>query len=153
MVEAIMFNTSRVLQTIMLFLSISYLLSCNTVENNEYGKVHIKYMGTEESPNGSVAAFQLVNDTTETIHYLAYGEGNPHYSTEVLTDSGWTYLMWNWCGTGTSPVDFEPGAKMKFTTALPMYDCTWRVILSVSIVSSDKFYTLKSEKIEYSVPK
>ncbi len=148
-----MFNTSRTLQTIMLFLSISILFSCDTVNSNESGTLHIKYIGIEKVEYGTVAAFLLVNDTTETINYLAYGEENPHYSTEVLTDSGWTYLMWNWCGTGTSPVHFEPGSKMKFTTALPRYDCTWRVILSVSVVSSDKFYTLKSENIEYSDPK
>ena len=148
-----MFTIKNILNFILLFTFLLLVCSCDAVESNESGTLHIKYTGVEEGEYGTVATFLMGNDTTETISYLAYGEESPHYSTEVLTDSGWTYLMWNWCGTGTTPVDLKPGAKTKFTTALPDYECTWRVVLGISVVGSDKYYTLKSDKIDHLVSK
>jgi len=137
---------------ILQFIILSILFSCNNVESYKSGAVQIRYTGVEEGEYGSVASFLLVNDSTETVEFWAYGEEFPHYSTEVLTDTGWIYLMWNWCGTGTSPVEFKPGDKMKFTTSLPNYNCTWRVLLGVSVVDSENYYTVKSNEIIYSIP-
>ncbi len=148
-----MFNNKYLLPIFLLFLSISILYSCDTVQSNSSGTLQIRYTGIEESDHGSVAAFLLVNDTTETVVFSAYEGGTPHYSAEVLTDTGWTYLMWNWCATGTSPTELKPGSKKKFTTSLPTYDCTWRVILDISVAESEKYYTLKSDVIEFTLQK
>ena len=146
-----MLNKKHLLPFFLPLISLSFLFSCDTLESNESGTVKIIYSGIEESQNGSVAAFLLVNDTTETVQFWAYGEEAPLFSTEVLSDTGWTYLMYNWCGTGSSPIELDPGSKTKFTTSLPHYDCTWRVILGISVANSDKYYNVKSNEIEFSI--
>ena len=146
-----MFKGNNILNLVLVFISLFIAASCDTVESNEPGTLHINYNGIEEGEYGSVATFLIVNDSTETISYWGYDEKNPHYSTEVLTDTGWTYLMYNWCGTGTIPIELEPGTYSKFTTPLPSYGCTWRVMLGVSVLESEKYYTLKSDKIDHSV--
>jgi len=146
-----MFSIKKHLILIPIILSASLFYSCDTVQSNESGTLHIKYTGIEEGEYGTVASFLIVNDTTATVNFWAYGGETPLYSTEVLTDSGWTYLMHSWCATGASSIEFKAGARKRFVTSLPNYDCTWRVILGVSIVDSEKYYTLKSDEIEFIV--
>lgn len=146
-----MFNYKNVLNIILFFISLSISISCDSVESNETGTVQILYNGIEKGEYGKAASFLLINDSTEIIEFWGYDEKSPLYSSEVLTDTGWTYLMWNWCGTGASPVKFSPGDRIKFITPLPNIDCTWRVILGVKVAESEEYYTVKSKEIVYSI--
>lgn len=135
------------------------MLSCGVVDTQETlkkeiaeGTPYVTYNGIVSEDGNSQASFTMVNDSTETIQYFAYSATAPHYSTEVLSDTGWVYLLWNWCGTGADYISLEPGSSFDFVTQLPYEDCSWRVLISVANLDYSNSYILRSEAIEYSAP-
>lgn len=145
-------------QFVKLSLLFVLVISCGLVDTQESleklesGRAYISYNGII-SNNGSLqASFTMVNDSAETIQYFAYASAQPHYSTEVLTDSGWVYLFWNWCGTGAEYFSLESGSSFEFTTNLPYESCTWRVMINVSGQEGANAHFVRSEGIEYMAP-
>lgn len=151
---------NRVLTIFCFTLFIGLLIECDSVtpkklignDNPDYGTVHIVYNGITSEDHQSVASFSLINDSTEAIQYFAYSKHSLHYSTEVLTDTGWVYLMWNWCGTGASYYVLEVDSSVQFCTVLPQDNCTWRVLVDITDMEYENHYTLRSEEIDFSVP-
>jgi len=135
------------------------LISCNlfgpekTQENEGVDAVRIEYLGSSTSGNTDLATFKLVNDSTSSIQYFAYDITSLHYSTEVLTDTGWVYLFWNWCGTGAEYFELEAGSSVEFQTFLPDSSCTWRVLTSISDMTGSNGYILRSESLNTPVIK
>lgn len=99
-----------------------------------------------------MASFTMVNDSPESIKYFAYDATSPHYSTEALADTGWAYLMWNWCGTGAEYFNLGTDLSFNFLVMLPNENCTWRVILNTTDMDDSNYRILRSESIEYSTP-
>ncbi len=114
--------------------------------------VRIIYNGLAQEQNASLASFTLVNDSADSLQYFGYDQQSMHYSTEALADTGWTYLFWNWCGTGADYHILEPDNQVDFYTSLPNQSCTWRVVLSISDMDSSNTYLLKSESLLYIAP-
>lgn len=117
----------------------------------EPGSVQILYRGIVDEGDQSWAMFTLTNDSTEDIEYFAYSAMQPHFSTEMLSDSGWTWLFWNWCGTGASYFPLKSGSSMDFKTGLPHLDCTWRVVLSASCDPDEGGFIVSSRPIDYTL--
>jgi len=130
------------------------LLSCESVETDMYMEydgypnVRIEYNGITSNSDILQASFTLVNDSTASLQYYAYDIDSPHYSTEVLSDSGWVYLFWNWCGTGADWYPLEAGTSIDFNTTLPSHSCTWRVVLSIV----GEPFVLYSNGIQFTAP-
>ena len=109
------------------------MVSCeiNNPEENLTGEgagtIRLEYQGLEWAEGGFMPSFSLVNDSTETIQYYGYGETYPLYSAEALADTGWTNLMWGWCGTGAEFYSLEPSSSIQFLGMLPSYSCTWQI--------------------------
>jgi len=147
---------------IVTLLSILWVLvliwNCDAVDPDEAmrledpGAVRIIYNGLSQEGDASLASFTIVNDSTESIQYFAYDSHSMHYSTETLTDTGWVYLSWNWCGTGASYFTLEPEDKVDFYTSLPNTSCTWRVVLSIADLELSTSYLLWSESLLYIAP-
>lgn len=116
------------------------------------GRVQILYKGITTEDSIEWANFTLLNDSTVDISYFAYNANHPHYSTQMLSDTGWVWLMWNWCGTGASYLPLESGTSMDFRTGLPHLDCTWRVILGIHCDSGSNDFILGSDPIPYTTP-
>ena len=149
-----MIKTYLILPALLLF---AMVYSCEAPEdekltNHSDELIRIDFLAVESTDQGDIASFLLVNDSTASVQYFAYDQTFPHYSTEVQNDTGWTYLFWNWCGTGADYWPLEPGAQVEFTTMLPQESCTWRVRLGVSDTELSTSYTLYSESIEYITP-
>lgn len=117
----------------------------------EPGRVQILYKGIVNDDGTSWAMFTLVNDSTEDLEYFAYNAAQPHYSTEMLSDTGWTWLMWNWCGTGASYHTLGSGEEVDFKTGLPHLDCTWRVILSATCDPETSGFIVRSRAIDFAI--
>lgn len=134
------------------------LISCDlfgpeeNLGNEVLDAVRIEYLGSTSSSYADLATFKLVNDSTSSIQYFAYDVSSLHYSTEVLTDTGWVYLFWNWCGTGAEYFELEAGTSIDFKTFLPDTSCTWRLLVSVSDMTGSNGYILYSENLDYSSP-
>lgn len=139
-------------------MSLFTLVSCHVFGPEDEKKregvnaVRIEYLGETSGTYADLASFNLVNDSTASIQYFAYDKISPHYSTEALTDTGWVYLFWNWCGTGAEYFELEAGASVEFTTLLPDTSCTWRVLVSVTDMSLTNGYILRSENLEFTRP-
>ncbi len=118
----------------------------------ESGRVQLFYEGIQFSDSNEVASFILLNDSTVDVQYFAYSQTSLHYSTEVLSDTGWVYLFWNWCGTGAEYHVLESGSSTRFETHLPQEDCTWRVLVNIADMEHTMSYTLRSAGIEFTVP-
>ncbi len=135
-----------------------FLMSCEISEPDENyvmegdGTVHLEYRGLEMTEGSFVPNFSLVNDSTEAIQYLGYNEGYPLYSAEALTDTGWTSLMWGWCGTGTELYPLEPGSSIQFLGMLPTYSCTWRLVLYITEMDSVSSRKITSDNLIHTIP-
>jgi|GEM_PF-393393 len=116
------------------------------------GTVQLVYNGISTEESVTAANFTLYNDSTVTIHYFAYDENNLHYSSEVLSDTGWAYLFWNWCGTGAEYLPLEPQQEISFRTSLPPTSCTWRLLVNISDDSLDWSQLRRSAPIVFVKP-
>ena len=121
-------------------------------EKSLQSEVYIAYNGIIQTENGTAASFTVVNDSSASIQYFGYSENAPHYSTEVLTDTGWVYLFWNWCGTGAEWQVLERDASFNFDTGLPYEESTWRIVLNVSATENLYANELRSQAISYTGP-
>ena len=139
----------------LLFMLLCTLVACSNPgeplidDTVESGKVQILYRGITQDIDGTWAEFTLVNDSTELLSYFAYDANHPHYSTEMLSDSGWTWLFWNWCGTGAEYFPLESGGRVDFKTSLPHIDCTWRVLVGATCNPDSGSFMLRSRSIDY----
>ena len=124
----------------------------NRIDPENFKSVHLEYNGIIPTENGQMASFSMVNDSTHAIQYFAYSEEYPLYSAEALTDTGWTNLMWGWCGTGAEFYPLEPNSTIDFLGMLPTYSCTWRLVLDITDMDSVSSHRLRSENIIYTIP-
>ncbi|NQV42911.1 MAG: hypothetical protein HQ506_11210 [Candidatus Marinimicrobia bacterium] len=137
---------------------VTLLVSCGIMdpgkENimSDEGAIRIEYLGLEWAEGGYAPRFSLVNDSTETVQYVGYGETYPLYSAEAFSDTGWTNLMWGWCGTGAEFYALEPNSSVEFLAAQPNSSCTWRLVLDITDIDSVGSRRLRSENIGYTVP-
>ncbi len=151
-------HSSRYMLVLLTSLLFTGLLACESVEderlfeNSPRSALQISYNGIQTEQGVSLASFTLINDSTESIQYFAYSQALPHYSTEELSDSGWVYLFWNWCGTGADWHLLDPGSMIEFTTPLPDHDCTWRVVLSVVDPGYNTGFSLYSQGLQFTKP-
>ncbi len=141
-----------------ILVSLSFLVSCGIMDPDENqlggdeGSIHIEYLGQEWTEGGYAPLFSLVNDSTETVQYFGYSESYPLFSAEALSDTGWTNLMWGWCGTGASFYALEPDSSIQFLGMSPSYSCTWRLVLDITEMDSLSSRRLRSENIIYTIP-
>ncbi len=140
------------------FVLMALLVSCGVVENdtplsqNDQGTIYIDYLGIVPVEGGTAAAFVLVNDSTEAIQFFGYSEDYPLYNAEALSDTGWTSLMWGWCGTGAEFYTVESNSRVEFLANKPTSSCTWRLVLDITHMDSVNFRRLYSENIFYEAP-
>jgi len=145
-------------RTSVVLLILGVLTACNSVYDPTFEDTkilhspRIVYEGIQSEAGFSSANFTLRNDSTESITYFAYSENALHYSSEVLSDTGWVYLLWNWCGTGAEYLPLEAKAEVEFGTSLPPYSCTWRVLVTISGDEQEWAQLLYSEPLEYVKP-
>ena len=129
-------------------------IACDPLEDLTHpqfkeGRVQVLYEGITTTGGGERAEFSLINDSTTTVEYFAYSVDQPHYSTEMLSDTGWVYLFWNWCGTGASNLELPADSSQTFYASLPYESCTWRMMISIWDPGAESGYILYSEPIIY----
>jgi len=119
------------------------------LERESDNTLHLDYEGQVLAEGGYTASFSLVNDSTGSIQYFGYTEVYPLYSAQARSDTGWTNLMWGWCGTGTTNFSLESGSSISFQTMLPNEACTWRLVLDITDMNMDTSRRAYSEDIIY----
>ena len=145
------------IRTLMILL---FLISCgindpdkdleqNGIDLEDMESVHIDYNGIIPTESGQIASFTIVNDSTQSIQYFGYSETNLLYNEEALADTGWTSLMWGWCGTGAAYYVLEPDSSRDFEAFLPLNSCTWRLVLEITDVNMENTRLLRSEPIQF----
>ena len=140
------------------FVVMVLLVSCGlndpegNLEGERSGTVYMEYNGMVWAEGGFAPSFSLVNDSSATIQYFAYSETYPLFNAEALSDTGWTNLMWGWCGTGAEFITLEPDSSIKFMGFLPNYSCTWRLVLDIIEIDSVNSHQIRSENIVYTIP-
>ncbi|NQT64507.1 MAG: hypothetical protein HQ556_16210 [Candidatus Marinimicrobia bacterium] len=149
----------RTMKMLKVLVALIFLVSCEltgpdeNLMNEGEGTIRLEYRGLEWAEGGFMPSFSLVNDSTETIQYFGYGVSYPLYNAEALADTGWTDLMWGWCGTGAEFYPLEPDSSIQFLGMLPSYSCTWRLVLYITEMDSVSSRILRSENIIYTLPK
>lgn len=120
-------------------------------EQTDNESVHLDYNGIISTDEGQVASITLANDSTHTIQYFAYSESFLLYNEEARTDTGWTNLMWGWCGTGAEYYPLQPGESINFEAFLPLSSCTWRLVLEIAGLNMEYIGQIRSENIIYNI--
>src|SRR3989338_1060227 len=57
----------------------------------------------------SEAKLILTNNSTNPIYYLGISQSSPLKSVEIFSDTGWTVVLWDWCGTGAERHNVQQG--------------------------------------------
>jgi len=141
------------------FVVMVLLVSCGindpdgNIEGERLGTVYMEYNEMVWAEGGFVPRFSLVNDSSATIQYFGYSKTYPLFNAEALSDTGWTNLMWGWCGTGVEYFSLNPDSSISFSFFLPYYSCTWRLVLDITELVSVSSRRLYSENIVYTLPK
>lgn len=156
-----MFNRHSVkMRIIGLILMVLVLLVASCEEANpdrvelniQPGVVQIIYEGLEAGEYGDVGVFQVINDSSATVHYMGYAPAAPFYTSEALADTGWTPVIWGWCGTGAQLLELKPDSSFELIIQPPDYSCTWRVGISITDTLFEEGYQLLSEPLQYTKP-
>lgn len=114
-------------------------MACQAVEDADLqanlmpGRVQVLYTGVTQVDDTPLAAFTVVNDSTDTLWYWGYAPESLLYGGECWSDTGWTSLFWGWCGTGTQRYDLPPQSQLDITTRMPDTAGTWRLVLNFQI--------------------
>ncbi len=147
-----MMNLMKVLVLVVFLVSCGILDPDENLKGKDEGAIRLDYLGLEWAEGGFVPSFSLVNDSIEAIQYFGYAQSNPLFSAEALTDTGWTNLMWGWCGTGAEFYPLEPGSSIQFLGITPSNSCTWRLVLYITEMDSVTSHMIRSENIIYTIP-
>jgi len=133
------------------------LISCgvtdpdDTLEADPSGTIYIEYNGMVATESSLTPSFSLVNDSTVTIQYFGYSKINPLFNAEAKTDTGWTHLMWGWCGTGADYFALDPDSSVTFLGLLPSYSCTYRLVLDIIELDTSTSRQIRSESIDFTL--
>lgn len=96
---------------------------------------------------GEQANLLLSNTTDTPVYYLGFGKEHPLKKVEVLTDTGWCTVMWDWCGTGAELQQIPSHSSAVILAPAPQRNVKTRVTFSIthspegeySILTSDEF--------------
>ena len=146
-----MMQISKVLVVMVLLVSCGINNPEEKLEGERSGTVFLEYNGMVSTRGGDVPSFTLMNDSTETIQYFGYSKIYPLFNAEAHTDTGWTHLMWGWCGTGAEYFNLDPDSSISFMGFSPNYSCTWRLVLDIVEIDSVNFRQIRSENIIYTI--
>ncbi len=121
---------------IYLLLVTIFLFSCKNGVAPTSDSIQIMPTGKIE---GEKFEFVVRNNSSSPVWYNGYGKGSPIYITSVLSDTGWAFSSYAWCGTGVMDVKFEPNEAFKIAISKPNNNKDWNKKWRVSLfIKKDK---------------
>ncbi len=98
----------------------------------------------------SEAELELSNTTDSSIFYLGYSKSTPLKRVEVLSDTGWTTVAWDWCATGASSQEVLPNESVIVYAPVMRRNVTTRVLFGYHTQPEGDYVNLVSN--EFIVP-
>lgn len=96
------------------------------------------------------ATLVLINSTNAPVSYLGFGQAHPLKTVEVLSDTGWTAVLWDWCGTGAELQTVQPYSSVEIIAPAIRRHATTRVKFSIILSPDEEYRVLTSD--EFFVP-
>lgn len=120
--------------------------SDSTVSTASDNTVSLTYITATESE----AELKLSNTTDNSILYLGYSKSTPLKRVEVLTDTGWATVAWDWCATGANRQEVKPNESVIVYAPVLRRNVTTRVLIGYHVQSEGEYVNLISN--EFIVP-
>ena len=80
----------------------------------------IRFVAFQESKNGRLASFQIVNDSDSPFTVYGHGPDSPRYSYRISTHTGWQRKgLGEWCGTGMGLHTLAPHSVTEMQAFVP----------------------------------
>ncbi len=92
----------------------------------------------------------LTNNTTESVLYLGFSKSSPLKTVEVLSDTGWTVVIWDWCATGADRHEVKPNESAIILGPIIRKQVKTRISFGYQSTKNGDFRKLTSE--EYIIP-
>lgn len=99
---------------------------------------------------GEHVQLRLVNRTLDTLYYWGFSKSSPLKRIEILTDTGWSVLLWDWCATGAEQQAVSPMGAAIIDAPLLQHKTSTRLIMHYSRNYNGELRELKSQ--EYIIP-
>lgn len=105
---------------------------------------------TYASVDNQQATLTLSNSTDAPVYYFGFGQANPLKTVEVLTDTGWSAIIWDWCGTGAELQQVKPHSAAEILAPALRRNVKTRVTFSIAQSPEEEYHTLSSN--EFVIP-
>jgi hypothetical protein len=92
------------------------------------------------------ATLILINSTDAPVSYLGFGQAHPLKTVEVLTDTGWSAILWDWCGTGAETQLVQPHSSVEIIAPVIRRNVTTRVTFGI-IQQPDEAYRILTSNV------
>lgn len=92
------------------------------------------------------AKLLLKNNTTESLLYWGFSKSSPLKTVEVLSDTGWAVVVWDWCGTGAEQQEVKPNESVIIFAPIVKKNVTTRMAFSYRTPSNQEFIKLTSSE-------
>lgn len=102
------------------------------------------------SVNNQQASLTLINSTDAPLYYFGFGQANPLKTVEVLTDTGWAAIIWDWCGTGAELQQVKPHSVAEIFAPALRHNVKTRVTFSIAHSPEGEYRNLSSN--EFIIP-
>lgn len=99
---------------------------------------------TFASVNEQQVTLILTNSTDAPVSYLGFGQAHPLKTVEVLTDTGWSAVLWDWCGTGAEMQVVQPYSSVEIVAPAIRRTITTRVKFGITQPPDDEYRLLTS---------
>jgi hypothetical protein len=99
---------------------------------------------------GEQANLLLTNTTETPVYYLGFGKEHPLKKVEVLTDTGWCAVLWDWCGTGAELQEVPSHSSAVIIAPAQRHNIKTRVAFSITHAPDGAYEVLTSD--EFIVP-
>lgn len=105
---------------------------------------------TYSSASAQQATLTLTNSTDAPVYYLGFGKSHPLKTVEVFTDTGWTAIVWDWCGTGAEQQLLLPHSNAEIIAPAIRRNIKTRVRFSIAQAPNGEYRMLSSN--EFIIP-
>ncbi len=92
------------------------------------------------------AKLLLKNNTTESLFYWGFTKSSPLKTVEVLSDTGWTVVAWDWCGTGAEQQEVQSNESVIIFSPFIRKNVKTRMAFSYRTEANQEFIKLTSSE-------
>ncbi len=88
----------------------------------------------------------LTNNSPNSVVYFGFSKSSPLKTVEILSDTGWSVVVWDWCGTGAERQEVKPNESAIILAPIIRKHVKTRVAFGYRSAENSEFTKLVSSE-------